>query len=446
VIEAQARRGIVIGQLFPQQQDGVGGYTRNELSTQTANQQNIPGFSSGFDEWQVGFDAIWELDVWGRFRRGIEVADAQLLAAVASYDDVLVSLIAEVATNYLFLRILEERLEVANANVAIQRRSYEIADAKFEGGAVTELDAAQAAALLRNTQAQVPELEIAIRQTQNTLCVLLGMAPRDLQDMLGASGTIPTTPAEVAVGIPADLLRRRPDIRRAERVLAAQSAEIGVATADLFPSFSLFGSLGIKAEDFPDLFTTAAIESFAGPQVRWAILNYGRIQNNIRVQDARFQALVSEYENTVLRAQKEVEDAIAAYLGTQRQVTFLQGSVEAATRAVELADFQYREGATDYTRVITTQQFLVNEQDRLVATRGAVVLNLVTLYRALGGGWESRIGKDFVSDKTKAQMQERTRWKDLLLSTEQAADLTAAEHGTASDRTQWRWREWKPKW
>lgn len=446
VIEAQARRGLVIGQLFPQQQVGVGGYTRNELSTQTGNRRGIPGFRSDFDQWQFGLDATWELDIWGRFRRGIEVVDAQLLAAVASYDDALVSLTAEVATNYLFLRILEERLEVAKTNVTIQQRSFDIAQAKFEGGAVTELDAAQAAALLRNTQAQIPELETAIRQTQNTLCVLLGIPPRDLQDMLGGAGKVPTTPTTVAVGIPADLLRRRPDIRRAERQLAAQSAAIGVATADLYPSFSLFGSLAIKAEDFPDLFTTSALESFAGPQVRWAILNYGRIQSNIRVQDAQFQALISEYENTVLRAQKEVEDAIAGYLGVQRQVTFLRGSFAAATRAVELADFQYREGATDFTRVLNTQQFLVTEQDRLVATHGAVALNLVSLYRALGGGWESQIGKEFVSAKTKAQMQERTQWRDFLLSTEQAADIKAVAKGTGSDKTQWRWQEWKPRW
>lgn len=446
VLEAQARRGIVIGQLFPQQQDGLGGYTRNELSTQTANQQDIPGFRSGFDQWQIGFDAIWELDVWGRFRRGIEVADAQLLAAVASYDDVLVSLTAEVATNYVFLRILEERLEVANVNVAVQQRSFDIATAKFQGGAVTELDAVQAAALLRNTQAQIPQLQAAIRQTQNTLCILLGMPPRDLGDMLGLSGKVPATPTDIAVGIPADLLRRRPDIRRVERLLAAQSAEIGIAAADLLPSFSLFGSLSISAEDFPELFTTGAVESFAGPRFRWAILNYGRIQNNVRVQEARFQALVSEYENAVLRAQKEVEDAIAGYLGVQQQVTFLNGSVDSATRAVELADFQYREGASDYTRVLSTQQFLVNEQDRLVATRGSVALNLVAVYRALGGGWESRSGMDFVSAATKARMRERAPWKDLLLASEQAEDIAAAANGTESERGQWRWRVWTPRW
>ena len=236
VLEAQARRGIAIGSLFPQQQDAFGEATSNEISKNRAN-RGTPGLISDFDDWQVGFDATWELDVWGRFRRGIEAADAELLASVATYDDVLVSLIAEVARNYMLLRTLEEQLAVARENVAIQQRSFEIADAKFKGGTVTELDSAQAASLLRDTEAQIPGLESSIRQTQNTLCVLLGIPPQDIQYMLGGTQTIPSPPVEVAVGIPADLLRRRPDIRQTERQLAAQSAQIGIAKADLFPQF-----------------------------------------------------------------------------------------------------------------------------------------------------------------------------------------------------------------
>lgn len=445
VLEAQARRGIAIGLLFPQQQDAFGVYSSNELSENRANQSS-PLLSSSFDDWQVGFDASWELDVWGRFRRGIEAADAGILASVATYDDVLVSLVAEVARNYALLRTLEERLAVAQANVAIQQRSFEIADAKFTGGTVTELDSTQAASLLQDTQAQIPGLESAIRQTQNTLCILLGIPPQDLQHLLGGTRPIPTAPAEVAVGIPADLLRRRPDIRRTERVLAAQSAQVGIAKADLFPSFSLFGTISVAANDFDDLFKSASLENFGGPTFRWAILNYGRIANNVRVQDARFQALVGDYESTVLQAQGEVENAIAAYLGAQRQVTFLAGSVASAARAVELAEFQYREGATDYTRVLNTQQFLVTEQDRLVETRGSVALNLVAVYKALGGGWELRVGKDFVPPETQQQMVERTSWDGMLTTETQAQDLEAAASGTEAERGWWRWRWWWPKW
>jgi NodT family efflux transporter outer membrane factor (OMF) lipoprotein len=445
VLEAQAQRGIAIGLLFPQQQDALGVYSTNERSENRANQSS-PALSHNFDDWQVGFDATWELDLWGRFRRGIEATDAELLASVATYDDVLVSLAAEVARNYILLRTLAERLDVARANLAIQERSFEIADAKFKGGTVTELDSAQAASLLHDTQAQIPALESTIRQTQNTLCILLGIPPQDLRPLLGSPRPTPAVPAEVAVGIPADLLRRRPDIRRAERVLAAQSAQIGIAKADLFPSLSLFGTLTLAAEDFDDLFKSGSFENFGGPSFRWAVLNYGRIRNNIRVQDARFQALMSDYENTVLHAQEEVENAIAAYLGTQRQVTFLTGSVASAARAVELAEFQYREGAVDYTRVLNTQQFLVAEQDRLVATRGSVALNLVALYKALGGGWELRLGKDFVPEEAKRQMLERTSWGKMLTAEGQAQDLDTAASGTESERGPWRWRWWWPKW
>ena len=328
----------------------------------------------------------------------------------------------------------------------IQERSYYIANAKFQGGTATELDAAQAASLLRDTEAQIPALETGIRQTQNTLCTLLGIPPQDLLHILGGQRTIPSPPTELSVGIPSDLLRRRPDIRQAERTLAAQSAQIGFAKADLLPSFALLGTLSLSAEHFADLFTSDSFENFGGPSFRWAILNYGRIQNNVRVQDARFQALIGDYENTVLRAQEEVESALAGYLGAQRQVAFLTDSVASATRAVELADFQYREGAVDYTRVLTSQQFLVGEQDRLVTTRGAVALNLVSLYRALGGGWEWRAGSDFVPDTIKTQMRERTNWGALLSSEGQAEDAGAASAGTEGDRSWWRWRLWWPKW
>ena len=445
VIEAQARRGIAIGQLFPQQQEAFGQATSNEISENRAN-RGAPGLISDFDDWQVGFDATWELDMWGRFRRSIEATDAELLASVASYDDVLVSLIAEVARNYTLLRTLEGQLAVARENVAIQQRSFDIADAKFKGGTVTELDSAQAASLLHSTEAQIPALESSIRQTQNTLCILLGIPPQDLQPMLGGARSIPIPPAEVAVGIPADLLRRRPDIRRAERLLASQSAQIGVAKADLFPRFALFGTISVAAQDFDDLFKSDSLENFGGPSFRWAILNYGRIQNNVRVQDARFQALIGDYENTVLQAQGEVENAIAAYLGTQRQVNFLSSSVASAARAVELAEFQYREGAVDFTRVLNSQQFLVTEQDRLVFTQGSVALNLVAMYKALGGGWELRIGKDLVPQESKQQMTERTRWDGMLTTEGQTQDLDAAASGTEAERGWWRWRWWWPEW
>ena len=419
VLEAQARRGIAVGLLFPQQQVGVGGYTRNQLSENVANSGS--GIDRSFDDWQLGAAASWELDFWGRFRRGIESADAEVLAAVANYDDVLVSLVGEVATEYVSIRILQERLVVTRANVEIQKRGLDIAETRFKGGTATDLDRMQALALLRDTEALIPDLEAAIIQGQNRLCVLLGLAPRDISAMLAAEKqVIPGAPASVAVGIPADLLRRRPDIRRAERELAAQSARIGIAKADLYPSFSLVGDIRLASDSFSDLFQGDSTQAFGGPTFRWNLFNYGRIENNVRAEDARFQALIGLYENAVLRAQAEVENSTAGYLGAQRQIALLTDSVNAAKRAVEVAETQYRGGTADYTRVLTTQDFLQQEQDRLVSTRGAVALNLVSLYRALGGGWELRTDRAIVDEATQAQMRQRTNWGKLLPPAEPA--------------------------
>ena len=439
VLEAQARRAIAFGLLFPQQQEAFGGVTWNQVSNNSgaasadrSRMQNAagiltnplgtlatgvvgsPGIDNTFHNWEMGFGAAWEADIWGRYRRGIEAADAQILATLATYDDVLVSLIAEVATNYVLIRTLEEQLLVTRSNVTIQQRGFELAENKFKGGTATGLDSAQATALLRDTEAEAIALETQISQTKSSLCVLLGIPPQDLAEQLSDPRPIPSAPDQIAIGIPADLLRRRPDVRRQERVLAAQSAVIGVATADLYPSFSLQGELGLSAEHFSDMWRGDSLQAFAGPSFRWALLNYGRIENNIRVQDAAYQALISDYENVVLRAQGEVEIAIAGFLGAQRQVSVLTQSVDSAARAVDLAEQQYRGGIADYTRVLTTQEFLTDEQSRLVSTRGAVAQNLVALYRALGGGWELREGQDLVPAPIQDQMRERTKWGEML--------------------------------
>jgi NodT family efflux transporter outer membrane factor (OMF) lipoprotein len=410
VVEAQARRGIAFGQLFPQSQTGFGGYTRTQLSK---NQANFAGEHS-FDDFQLGAQATWELDIWGRFRRGIESADAAILSAIASYDDVLVTLIGDVATEYINIRIAQEQLVVVRANVEIQKVGLQIAEDRFKGGTATDLDRSQATALLRDTESQIPVLEGTIGQSEARLCVLLGIPPKDLSAML-ADKKIPGAPAAVAVGIPADLLRRRPDIRRAERDLAAQSAQIGIAKADLYPAFSLVGDVRLEAENFGDLFKGNSLQAFGGPGFRWNLFNYGRIENAVRVEDARFQALVGVYENTVLNAQGEVEGFMAAYLGATREIAPLTDSVAAAQRSVDTADTQYRGGIADYTRVLLAQQFLEQEQSRLVSARGSAALNLISLYRALGGGWELRADHlPPVDEKIRSEMKARTNWGKML--------------------------------
>ena len=446
ILEARAQLGIAVGGMFPQQQQGRGAYTRVNLSEHAANTSSSLDFAYG--EIDLGFDAAWELDFWGKFRRSIESSLGNLEASIASYDDILVTLTAEVARTYVLIRTLEERLKIARENVRIQERSLRIAEARFEGGEVTELDVQQAKSLLGSTQALIPRLQASLRQAKNGLSILLGKLPGEVDQILGESKAIPTVPPEVGVGVPAELLRRRPDIRLAERQLATQSPQIGVAKADLYPHFVLFGSIGIRASDaaltaagglsgssFSDLWDSDSIEFFGGPAFKWDILNYGRIKNRVRVQDARFQQLVANYQNTVLRAAQEVEDAMAAFLRTQEEAGFLSNSVAAAARSVELSLIQYREGLVDYQRVLDTKRFLAQDQDLLTATTGSVALNLVAIYKALGGGWQIRAGKDFVPDETKAEMRERTGWGKLL-------EQEKLEPPSEEDRKKLRWPDW----
>ncbi len=447
ILEARAQLGIAVGDKYPQLQQGRTSYTRANLSENTAN--TSPTLDSAYGEIDFGFDAAWELDLWGKFRRAVELSLGNLEASIANYDDILVSLTAEVARTYVLIRTLEERLKIARENVRIQQRSLQIAEARFEGGDVTELDVQQARALLGDTQALIPRLQASLRQAKNGLAILLGTLPGKVDQILGQPKPIPTVPAEVAVGIPAELLRRRPDIQFAERQIAAQSAQIGVAKADLYPHFTLFGSFGLRASDatlttaggltgseFSDVWDSDSVEFFAGPSFRWDILNYGRIRNRVRIQDARFQQLAVNYQNTVLQAAQETEDAMVGFLRSQEETGFLLDSVAASKRSVDLSLIQYREGLVDYQRVLDTQRFLSQQQDKLTETRGSVNLNLVALYKALGGGWEIRVGKDFVPDETKDEMRKRTNWGGLL-APEKLETLPAEEAVR-----EWQWPDW----
>ena len=422
ILEARAQLGIAIGNQYPQTQQGTGDTTVEKAS---ANQPNFAGLERFYYVYDVGFAAAWELDFWGKFRRAVQAGVADLQASIADYDDNLVFLTSEVARTYVDLRTSEERLAVAYDNTKIQKRSLQLAQIQFNAGDVTELDVFQSRALLRSTEATIPGFETDIRQAKNALAILLGKLPGEIDAMLAGPGRIPQMPAEIAVGIPTELLRRRPDIRLAERQLAAQSAQIGVAKANLFPHFSLVGSIGYTTTGstnppqsnnagLSDMFKNKSFGYSAGPSITWDLFNYGRITNSIRVEDARFQQLAVDYENTVLQAVQEVEDAMIAFLRTQDKAAFLDDAVEAYKRSVDLSLLQYKEGLVDFQRVLDAQQNLVQQQDNWVATTGDVGLNLISLYKALGGGWEMRAGKDFVPKEIKAEMEKRTNWGDLL--------------------------------
>jgi len=287
------------------------------------------------------------------------------------------------------MRAFEERLELAQQNVDLQKETLRIVDLRCQKGAVSDLDLEQAKANLAITESLIPALETGHRRVRNRLCVLLGMPPRDLQDHVGGPGKVPVAPAEVVVGVPADLLNRRPDVLRAEREAAAQSARIGIATAEFYPHISITGTFNLEAEQFARLFDTASQAGHVGPSFRWSILNYGRIANNVRVQDALFQQALVNLQETVLRADEEVENGIIGFLKEQLRVKTLEESCRATARAARLAVRQYEEGIIDYQPVLDTQRMLVRQQDSLAESRGLVAINLVAVYKALAGGWQA---------------------------------------------------------
>lgn len=387
ILEARAQRAMAAGELFPQSQTAFGDYTRTGLSKNSLAGAFFNRFRS---EWRLGTSMAWELDFWGRFRRAIEAADANLDASVESYDGVLVLLLADVAQTYTNVRIAEERLAYAQQNIEIQRGSLQLAEVRFREGATTRLDVTQAQSSVAQTEASLRPLEADRRQAVNQLCILMGMPPQSLDETLAGRRGIPTAPPQVAVGIPAELLRRRPDVRRAEREVAAQSAMIGVATSELYPHFSIAGTLYLDSLQFANLFSLDSIAGTVGPSFQWNILHYGRLANNIRAHEARFQQLAVEYQNTVLQANAEAENAIIDFLKAQQQTRSLAEAADAARESVDLVMLQYKEGKVDFGRVFINQEFLTQQQDQLAVAQGGVAQSLIQLYRALGGGWQIR--------------------------------------------------------
>jgi NodT family efflux transporter outer membrane factor (OMF) lipoprotein len=388
ILEARAQRAIVAGELFPQTQQAVGEYSRNKLS------KNGPSGGSPnlyFNDYTMGGTLAWELDFWGRFRRALEAADANLDASVENYDNVLVLLLAEVAQSYSNVRIAEQRLTYAKQNVEIQRGSLRIAEDRLRAGTVTRLDVTQAVSNLEQTDASIRPLEAARRQAVNSLCVLMGIPPRNIDDVLANQHGIPRVPAQLAIGIPAELLRRRPDVQKAEREVAAQSALIGYATSDLYPHFSLNGTILVDAMKAEDLFKADSLAGSVGPSFRWDILNYGRLANNIQVQKARFQQLAIQYQNTVLVANAEAEDAIISFLKARQQTESLGRAELASRQSTDTVMEQYNAGTVDFNRVFTIQRELTVQQDQLAVAEGTVAQYMIQLYRALGGGWQVRL-------------------------------------------------------
>jgi NodT family efflux transporter outer membrane factor (OMF) lipoprotein len=386
ILQARAERAIAVGELFPQQQQATAEYLREASSRETAGKSVSSGGNRYFSQWNYGFNLSWELDFWGRFRRAVESANGNLDASVANYDDVLVTLVADVASTYVNMCTTQQRIKYVNMNVALQ--SQVVKSVKLNPN-TTSVDYQQALSTLRQTEALIPPLLIALRQDSNKLCTLLGVPPEDLASRLPLK-SIPTAPADVVAGIPADLLRRRPDVRRAERQAAAQSAVIGVAEAEFYPHIAINGTLGFSAAEFKNLFRATAFEGTIGPSFRWDILNYGRILNGVRREDAIFKQRVVAYQNTVLSANAEVESALVLFLRSQDQFQKLKESADATQVAVKVLTEQMKAGVIDFNRMALLQQNLTQQLDQEAVALGNVSQGLIQVYRALGGGWDLR--------------------------------------------------------
>lgn len=422
VFQARAQLGLATGLQYPQTQVAGGGVTTVGASENAAN---TAAGDLHYLQYDLGVTASWEIDFWGRYRRGIEAADAAYLASLAAYEQATILVAAQVVSTYVAIRSIEEQIRITNSNITIQQRSYDIVDVQYRNGATSEIDVLQARTLLLSTQATLPALEADLAQARHALSALLGRAPGSTATLLSAQGTIPDVPEQLVIGMPADLLRQRPDVRQAEFAAMAANASVGLATADLYPSFTLSGTLGLISADhtnttrtgetgIDELFSGDSLTFSAGPAFVWPFFNYGRIKNNIRVQDALLQQALTGYRETVIQAARDVEDAIAGLNGARAQHEILEQAVDVARRSSDVAMLRFTEGFADYQRVLDAQTALFRQQGRLVAARGQTAAAVVSLYLALGGGWQTSATRQLVPAGTLDEMRERTDWDDLL--------------------------------
>ncbi|MGH9593425.1 MAG: efflux transporter outer membrane subunit, partial [Bryobacteraceae bacterium] len=386
VREARAERGVVSGSLWPSVGSSAS-YSRNRFG-QNGFPPLPPTTPLDYNLYNAGFDAAWELDIFGGTRRAVEAATAEMGATEFEQRDVLVSLLAEVARNYIGVRAYQQRLAITRDNVRVQQDILDLTSNRFQNGLSSDLDVQQATALLTATEAQLPSLETSLDQSVYHLAVLLGQVPGTLTNEWSFEKPIPLTPPAVPVGLPADLLQRRPDVQKAERELASATARIGVAKADLFPKFSLTGFTALESVSANNWFDYASRTWSAGPTVHWELFEAGRIRANVRVQNARQEQALNFYQQTLLVALEDVETALTAYAKEQVRREALSQSVAASQQALELSTQLYKSGLADFLHVLDSERSLYAAQDALVQSDQSVSLNLVQLYKALGGGWQ----------------------------------------------------------
>ncbi len=431
IVQARSLLGISTGLQYPQVQTVSGNLARAYVNDQGVNNAAL------------SFDAGWEMDIWGKYARGIESAEAGYYASIASYHDIMVTITSEVARNYINYRTFQERILLSRRNIEIQERVVNITQVQFDSGNVTELDVQQAKNQLFNTKAAQPSLEIAMKQSRTALALLLGVLPEDIEKLLQSDGfaqrmadyenqfkssgrkpalsgnderSIVPRPPLLDDKVDANLVMRRPDLQVSEMQARAQSAQIGVAETALYPSFTLFGSIGIDSTvpDGSSFSFSDSLTMVAGPSFSWNIFQYGRVKNNIRFEDARFQETITNYNKKVLQAVNEVTNALEAYDLYLEQKSLRLQSVNSSIRAFNISMTQYENGQISFERLLNSVEKMTRAEDSYATIKGNVANQVVALYKALGGGWEAQTGKPFLSETVAKQMQDRSDWDDLL--------------------------------
>jgi NodT family efflux transporter outer membrane factor (OMF) lipoprotein len=422
ILESRAFLGIASSNRYPQlqQANASATYVNNELKGGQVDDR-----SQNYEDYRASFDVGWELDFWGRFRRGIESAEAGFLASITAQQDVQVLLSAQVADLYFTYRTTQLRIDIARENAAIQKRSFEITERIYEAGEGSELDLQQAKTQYLATLSTIPDLEATLIQTRNALAAVLGRPPGDVPELVSVSESLPTIERVVIQDIPTRLLLRRPDIRTAAWQIAVQSAQIGIAEADYYPAITLLGSIGWSSDTLgptPDILSAAG-----GPALKWNVFDYGRIRNNVRLQDARLQQSIEAFQDSVLQAAREIDDAAIRVIKTREQQGILSDALRAAERSLELANTRYQEGYADFQRVLEAQRALFAQAEQELLNQGAHVSAVIGLYRAIGGGWHNMPVEQLVPESVRETMRARTRWGDLL-----SAPLPAGADGPSN--------------
>jgi len=419
VLQSRAALGISESLVYPQSQ------------TLSGSIVGVRRVGQNFYSTGASFDVGWEMDVWGKYARNIESSEAILYASIASYDDILVTLIAEVARNYINYTTAQERIAFARSNIAIQKRVTQMTEVQYNAGNVSELDMQQAKTQLYATQALVPSYELSMIQSRNAIAILLSTLPSEVDAILKSKekthlpesidytnipSYVPMASLDANFRIDADLVRRRPDIQIAELQALAQNARIGSAEAALYPHFSLFGSLGFNLNNAVNGWTSAgdSIGITAGPAFSWNIFQYGRIKNQVRIEDAKFQESLVNYNKKVLQAVSEVSNALNGYTLTKKQLELNKKTIEASIRAFDISMLQYNNGMVDYQRLLSTVEKLIKNEDAYALNKGNIATQIVLLYKALGGGWQLRGDNSFVNSKDVKEMSKRTDWEEYL--------------------------------